>query len=116
VAEILVMAVSNTHPTQDDLCYKQGDPVLVTDNGHPWGALEGLPNFWIIKIPDATIAEVEAYCEVWYDGQTIIKRRRYLLDELKMPAHIRNELESTGMLTGTKAQLDAFMTDKKAPV
>lgn len=108
-------AVSATHPTQDAWCYKQGDPVLVMENGWPWGVLEGLPNFWIIKIPDATIAEVEVYTEMWLDGTTVIKRRRWLLDELKMPAHIRNELESTGMLTGTKAQLDAFMTDKKGP-
>jgi hypothetical protein len=118
MAEILVKAISTTHPTQDHWCYKLGDPVVVMDNDHPWGALEGLPNFWIIKIPDATIAEVQHYIDMLYDQPTDLtpsKRRRWYLDNVKVPQHIWNELESTGTLTGTKAQLDNFMTDKKGP-
>ncbi len=31
--------------------YRRGDPVVAVANGHEWGREEGLPNFWLIKVP-----------------------------------------------------------------
>lgn len=70
MCEILVAVNPNnyTHPDPDkDLSgvYKRGYPVIVFDEGHSWGAEEGLPKFIIVKIPGVNKATIEQYLSEW---------------------------------------------------
>jgi hypothetical protein len=123
MAEALVKAISATHadPVKDLRgCYKAGDIVVVMPDGHVWGGSEGLPLFWIVKVPGATVAQLEGYLvsvtttdPPELGGATrVIRRRRWFADTLKMTGAIRNELQSTGIVTFTLAQVQNFMTDK----
>lgn len=111
MAELLVKAVSATHsdPVTDARgCYKVGDPVLVMPDGHPWGAEEGLPKFWIVKVPGATVAQLADYVvSVWN-----IRRCRWFVNTALIPTNVRNTLTSTGTITVTLAQVQSYLTDK----
>jgi hypothetical protein len=116
VAELLVKAVDATHPdpAKDARgCYKRGDPVAVKPDGHAWGALETLPRFWVVKVPGATVAQLEQYVAALTnpDGSTN-RRREWGVDTAKMPGGVRNTLQNTGTVTVTLAQVQTYLTRK----
>lgn len=64
MAEILIKAIDAFHP--DPLgnkrgCYKAGDPVVVFEDGHEWGAEERPPKFFLIKIPGVPAAQLKPF-------------------------------------------------------
>lgn len=62
MAELLIKAVDASHPDPDKDeagCYKKGDIVHVVDDGHEWGAKEGLPTFVVVKCPGLAVATVQ---------------------------------------------------------
>lgn len=68
MAEILIKATdaANIDPATDRMgCHKKGYPVLAMPDGWPWAAGEGLPGFVLLKVPDATVAEVTQFFSAW---------------------------------------------------
>jgi hypothetical protein len=68
MCEIIVKAIDVTHPDPEKDrrgCYKRGYPVAVYPDGTKWGNEERLPKFVIIKIPDATVEEVQHFIQSW---------------------------------------------------
>ena len=116
MAELLVKAVDATHgdPAKDARgCYKRGDPVVVMPDGHTWGALEGLPKFWVVKVPGATVAQLEQYVEALTDAQgATVRRRAWFGDTTKLSGAVRNQLTNTGTITVTLTQVQNFLTKK----
>lgn len=111
--EILVKAISATHadPAKDLACYKAGDPVVVQPDGHVWGAEEGLPRFWVVKVPSVTVAQALAYLERNPDWTDRL-RRLWRLNVSSLPGNVRNQLQNTGTITVTPAQIAAYMERK----
>jgi hypothetical protein len=126
MAELLVKAVSATHPNPEkDLrgCYKLGDVVGVAPNGWEWGALEFKApadggKFVIIKITDVTRQQVINWvrnnwtCEI--DGVDVIngRRRRVRIDIDLVPNNVRNTLNNTGQYTTTWAAIRQYVRNK----
>lgn len=129
MAEILVKIVSATHPNpaKDVYCYKLGDPVVIRENGHPWGAEEFKPpnlggKFAVVKVPDATAAQVDAFlqslwglnlCSEQMDAQKNITRRRACgctINNVNPPTW--NSILSTGIYTTTWTQFQKFILNK----
>jgi len=65
MAELLIHLKNNTNadPVKDRMCYKRGDIVVVMPNGHPWGSIEGLPDFAVIRT-DRIVAQMEEFTSV----------------------------------------------------
>ena len=121
MAELLVKAVDAIHPDPDKDargCYKRGDPVVVQEDGHVWGAREGLPRFVIIKIPGVPADRLRAFLEPdeavdEFSGERLprIRRRwRALVDDL--PAQFKRSLRDTGTVTVTWTQVRSYVQDK----
>lgn len=111
MAEILVLAQS-VH-SNDDMKWCQGDITAIHEDGHVYGALEGLPRLWKIKIPGATVEECRAYTAAVFDQDgNMTKLRGRRLDYNTLPTPIKNTLDSTGEITVTKAQADAYVAQK----
>lgn len=102
MAELLVRALDNLGGPETGL-YKRGMPVVVMPDGHVWGAAEGLPGFWIIKLPTVTVAQALKYIETWREGGdprgAIVKRREWVIDITQLPAAAQTTLTETGILT-----------------
>jgi len=77
--QLLVFAKDNTHPdkTKDRQgCYKRGYVVAVKDDAHTWGAKEGLPDFYVLKLPKIPVSKGQKYNEAERDENYILYRRR----------------------------------------
>lgn len=112
MAEVLIKAIDATHPDpakQARGCYRMGDPVVVMPDGHEWGREEGLPRFWLLRIPGVSVSQVEAFLE---RGEG--RRREWNLAPSDVPAGARTQLLATGVLTVTPAQAQAFIKRKAA--
>lgn len=106
MAEILVKAIDHTHPDPEvdqRGAYKRGMPVVVMEDGHAWGSEEGLPKFWIIKIPGIAKSQVEKYIQPDIDEsdpQNPVTRRRRLwkIVHTELPQAALNRLNDDGIL------------------
>lgn len=127
MAEILLYLKDNTHPDpQEDErgCWKRGYIVSVKPDGGPWARKEsievwiaqgGTKQDWhgvtaIIKIPDATVADVQHLIQTVNetDGTMLTNRRRAWRSNLDLlPVPIRNTIYKDFIYTTTKAQWDA---------
>lgn len=125
MTELLVKAVDATHPdpVKDQRgCYKQGDVVLVRDNGFEWGALEVIPpadggKFAIIAITDVTAQQVRNWVRNHWDtdidGIDLDQRRRRVrIDVDLLPAGVRQTLNQTGRYSTTWATARNFVRNK----
>jgi hypothetical protein len=69
MCEILIKAHSNYSLADIDkdraTVYKKGDPIVAFEDGHVWGAFEGLPDFVIIKCTGCSVADVTPYLNPW---------------------------------------------------
>lgn len=102
MAEILVKAISVAHsdPTKDQRgCYKRGMPVVVMEDGHPWGAEEQLPKFVVLKIPLISVDKVRKYIDQQIEGGIVTRRRLWCVQWASLPAAAQNILATTGQLT-----------------
>lgn len=118
MAELLIKAVSNAH---NDLmksaraCYKKGDIIVAACDNHVWGRSEGLPKFYVVKVPDISVAEVNIYCDPHYKGlsDTELKhKRKYKFDVTKLSLKNQNDIETKGIVTVSKAVLKKCMVTK----
>lgn len=101
MAELLVKAQTFTHPdpTQDAGVYKIGDVVDVQADGYVWGALEGLPRFWVFKLPGVTVEQVQKYIAEWEnpDG-TLTRRREWTIDINGFSQAVKDKLATVGWI------------------
>ena len=124
MCEILIKAIDAEHP--DPIknargCYKKGDPVVIFEDGHEWGKEEGLPKFWVLKIPGVpadllkhlilpqTIARIDT------DGverQEIITRRLHKLDLKTLAIWIKNSLYAKGVVKMNLASAKNYFKNK----
>ena len=58
MAKLLLKATNSDHP-DIAAAYKRGDVVVVMDDDHVWGGMEGLPDFIQIDIPGVAVAELD---------------------------------------------------------
>lgn len=124
MAEILIKARNATHPDPEvdrRGCYKRGDPVVVHEDGHVWGAKEGLPNFVVVKIPGVAASKVRALMESQTEDDAgtplqdengaprAFRRRRWRVLVDNIPSAIRNQLLTTGSVTVTPTQVRNYV-------
>lgn len=128
MCEILIFAGNNTHvdPEKDRRgCWKRGYPVVVKEDGHQWGAEEGLPKFVLIKIPGIPAVKAEAllYPQVVDDAgiptyenavgafplRAIYRRREWRLSWQSLPSGIQNTLSTVGNITVTVSQIRNYL-------
>lgn len=107
MAEILVKAVSSAalaDLTKDQRgSYKRGMPVVVMPDGHPWGTMERLPNFVVIKFPLIPVDRLRKFIEpemmTDVNGERITVRRRiFRIQWADLPLAARTKLQTTGEL------------------
>lgn len=106
MAEILIKAVSSAalaDLTKDQRgSYKRGMPVVVMPDGHPWGAMEGLPNFVVIKFPLVPVDRLQRFIEpevADVNGErTTVRRRIFRVQWADLPLAARTKLQATGEL------------------
>ena len=127
MAEILIKARDATHPDPEvdrRGCYKRGDPVVVREDGHVWGAKEGLPNFRVLKIPGVPAAQIEGLiAEQTEDddgtpladehGAITFRRRAWRLDFARLPTAARNALMSAGKASAAPGLIRAALRRKR---
>ena len=128
MCEILIFAGNNTHADPDTDrrgCWKRGYPVVVKEDGHPWGAEERLPKFVVVKIPGMPAAKAEAFLEPQmvddagvpvYENVVeaqprwgIYRRKAWRIAWASLPAGIKNTLQTTGEITVTVAQIRNYL-------
>lgn len=128
MCEILVFAGNNTHadPVKDRRgCWKRGYPVVVKEDGHEWGAEEGLPKFVVVKIPGVPAAKAQAFLEPQmvddagvptYENfieaeprRALFRRKVWRVKWADLPAGIRNTLQTTGEVTVTVQQIRNYL-------
>jgi hypothetical protein len=99
--ELLVKARDATHadPAKDKMCWKQGQIVAVKPDGHIWGKEEGLPRFWIIKIPGMPVEKANQFTQRWAEGGTNYARTLWKFNRADFPLAIRNKLASEGAIS-----------------
>lgn len=111
MAEVLIKAISASHsdPVKDLRgCYKRGDIVVIMPDGHSWGAMEGLPNFVVVKIPGVSHTAAQKYL-AGTEGQL---RRNFHIRVDDVPNAIRQELRDTGETTVSWQQVRGFIRNK----
>jgi len=81
-------------PERVDKMYKRGDVVVVKEDDHRWGRLEGLPDFILVKIPDVSAERFKDYIEPGPDE----RRRKWTLRINKLPSEILNRADSDGVI------------------
>ena len=116
---MMARSASHPDPVKDARgCWKRGDPVVVEEDGHAWGARERLPRFVVIKIPGVPAARLRAYLAEDTEQDPFllerVRRRRRLWRVLvdDVPAGIRASLRNTGEVSVTWTQLRQYVQDK----
>lgn len=103
MAEILVRAINYSHidPEKDRIgAYKTGYPVIAFNDGHEWSHNEGLPRFFIIKVPGISVDKVNKYIqpELVDGNQEIHRRRLWQIQKDELPQAARNKIKNNGEL------------------
>lgn len=126
-AAILIKAVDATHanPAKSARgCYKRGDIVGVAPGGWEFGAAEGRPNFYVLRLTDVTRAQVVNWVEnnwgtvidaldmVDNNPFNYVRRRRVRFDLDLIPAGVLNTLNTTGEYSNTWANVRDFFRNK----
>jgi len=88
-------------------CYKRGDVVVVMPDGHAWGAMEGPPKFWVVKVPGLSVEAAQAYLE-----RSETRRRALGVAWADVPNGVKNQLQSSGAVTVTVQQVGNFVKRK----
>lgn len=64
MAEFLVKAQDSTAQESDGK-WRAGRIVVVMPDSHEWGLKEGLPDFYLIKVPGVTVSDAKQYISEW---------------------------------------------------
>jgi len=109
MCEILIKLSQRNDPDPeiDQRCWKTGMPVVVMDDGHPWGREERPPQFFVLKIPgvpkEKALKFIEEYIEDTGlydpDGQPIMKmtaRRLWKLNYDNVPNALKTAATQKG--------------------
>lgn len=116
VAEILIKAAEVPHFNPNAIhpgWYRPGDPVVVFEDGHPWGAEERRPTFYVFKMPGVPVEVLKDILleEIWDrtdpENPSLLLRRRRRLAQSKIPASILNALRTTGEASMVVPPIDA---------
>lgn len=89
--------------------WKQGQVVVVKDDGHSWGAAERLPKFVVVIVPNIDAEDVTDFLKEHRDefGE-LLARRSFFFDRTKLTVAQRNELQTNGTITLTRVQIKAI--------
>lgn len=127
MAELLIKAVSASHPTKDHACYKRGDIVEVRDDGSEWGRLELLPpqlggKFVRVRIIGVTATQVQTWCqnnwsmllhsEELNEAGVMVRRRTVNIDVDLLPNNVRNTLNRDGFYENTWSNIRQYVRNK----
>jgi hypothetical protein len=121
MCEVLIKAigVTNPDPTKDRIgSYKRGDIVGVEEDGYEWGKEEGLPKFYLVKIPGLSVDVARKYEQMDMESddpnyKTVYRRRRFHIPIDAVPVAIRNALTTTGQVTVTVNQIRNYLVNKR---
>lgn len=137
MAEILIKAVDSVvtdehgdpvDPAIDTAhSFKQGHPVVVMPDGHEWGSDEGLPKFYILKVPGTSTETIHPYLvshtdtpvvTTRADGKThtehpVICPRLWRLDMSNIPADVKRSLTTTGTHSTTWESIKTHIKNRK---
>lgn len=120
MAELLIKAVDATHvdPDKDRRgCYKRGDVVVVQPDGWSWGTLEALPRFVLVKVPGATVAQVEQYIQQWTRAFTFtVDSSNLTTDTHTMTITASSGVSVSGDGRITRQQVETFLNNWNATV
>ena len=114
MAELLIKAraapdADPNHP----MVYTSGDLVLVKPDGHTWGRMETVPDFWKVRITDRTVAQLEALAVSITDTTgNATKRRRYYATTTGMDPAKRDLMFSGGIPSFTWTEARKQILDK----
>ena len=114
MAELLVLAkagYTNPDPEKDRRgCYKKGDIVHVSDDGHEWGAKETLPSFVVVKVPGVSLAAALAYRDHWQIELAFsVVSADLATDSFVVSLSNTNTNVSTGEAGITRAQVEEYL-------
>lgn len=127
MAELLIKAVSASHPTKDHACYKQGDIVEVRDDGTEWGAKEVLPpqqggKFVRVRIIGVTAEQVQNWSqnnwsmllhnEELNEAGVMVRRRTVNIDVDLLPNPVKSQLNQTGYYENTWLNIRQYVRNK----
>lgn len=129
MAELLIKAVDAFHPDPEKDqrgSYKQGDIVLVMEDGHEWGAKEILPpqqggKFVRVQITGVTVAQVMNWCQNNWGmlldaseriGGVDVTRRAIRIDVSLLPNNVRNTLNRDGFYANTWSNIRDYVRNK----
>jgi hypothetical protein len=127
MAEILLRAQNQidipSDPEKAARLRVPGDVVVVMPDGHSWGSREGLPRFWIIKVPGLSVETVKKLTDALYvdtgtvDGAgnpilRMVNKSRYTLPIARLKKPQRDTLAGTGVLTVNLSDAQAAFIDK----
>lgn len=112
MAEILVMG---RNPDAAGMTWQQGQPVVVMEDGHEWGAAEVFPNFAVLKFLGVPVEKVEKFLDddVAYTVRQMMERgenpptdlpdpttrRNFRLRWSDLPLAAKNKIKANGGLT-----------------
>lgn len=127
MAELLIKARDATHPDPEvdrSSCYKTGDVVVVREDGHEWGAKEGLPNFRVLKVPGVPAAQIEDLIAAQTEdddgtpladenGPRAFRRRAWRVNFDRLPAAARKALTNAGVATAAPGLIRAALRRKR---
>lgn len=129
MAELLIKAVDATHsnPDKDKACYKQGDVVIVQEDGFTWGNKELKPpaeggKFVVVQITGVTVAQLNTWCQNNWgilaehaelgERDEITRRRSIRIDVDLLPNNVRNILNRDGFYANTWANIRSYFRNK----
>lgn len=110
MAELLILAfdTSNRDAALDVFAYKKGHIISVQPDNHKWGKEECLPKFYVVKLPDVRVEDVQKYLESKVDLLSEVEAgeprkqigiRKYKLDVANLPTLAKTALERDGAIT-----------------
>ena len=109
MAEILIKAVDSSVPDSVDKWYA-ARPVVAMPDGHGWGSKEGLPEFYLIKVPGVSVDDVKAYLEEWNHVPTIdVVGSDLVVDGFRIRIN-SNRVSASGKHKLTLAQVESYIT------
>lgn len=95
MCEFLVLAKNNSIPA-GRIGWRPGSPVRCEDDGFSWGSSEGLPDFYLVKVPGMPKAFGAQYLESWaHDPVFKVIDSNEELDTLRIKTNI-SKVSATG--------------------
>jgi hypothetical protein len=113
MAEILIR-MGATHA--DPCAWQRFYPVAVFEDGHKYGSAETWPVFAILRITNATVAEVRQYLDPDLDTTDpqhpitrALRKWKIALDDAAVPQWIKTAVQAGEVVSVTKAQIANFI-------